>query len=300
MPALARVFGAQKVQQLPARLGLRHDPVADVRAVEAGHEMTRVGQAEPVRDLGAGGLGGRGGQRDPGHVRPALVQHGQFQVVGPEVVPPLGHAVRLVDGEQRDPAPVEQPHRRLGAQPLRRQVEQVQLAGQEGGLDLAPFARVLGGVQEPGPDAERPQGVHLVLHQRDERRDDHAGALAHQRGDLVAQRLAAAGRHQHERVAAGDDVVDDLPLRAPERLVAEHPPQDLQRLVVHQVISSGQYSHARDPTSPHRHQCHGQTIVTGLTSPGPRPRRAAGATARTTAGHGEALVTGPERGLQAR
>ena len=36
---------------------------------------------------------------------------GQRQVVGPEVVAPLRHAVRLVDREQRDLAPVEQPQR---------------------------------------------------------------------------------------------------------------------------------------------------------------------------------------------
>ena len=43
-----------------------------------------------------------------------------------------------------------------------------------------------------------PQRRHLVLHQRDQRRDDDARARADQRGDLVADRLAAAGRHQHE------------------------------------------------------------------------------------------------------
>ncbi len=34
---------------------------------------------------------------------------------------------------------------------------------------------------------------------------------AQQRGDLVAQRLAAAGGHQHQGVAARGDVFDDLP-----------------------------------------------------------------------------------------
>ena len=87
-------------------------------------------EVQPGRDLGVRRLGGGRGQRDAGHRRPALVQRGQREVVGPEVVPPLGHAVRLVDGEQRDRAAVEQPQRRLGAQPLRRQVEQVELAGE--------------------------------------------------------------------------------------------------------------------------------------------------------------------------
>ena len=137
--------------------------------------------------------------------------------------------MRLVDGEQRDRAAVEQPERGLRPQPLRRQVEQVELPGEEGRLDLAALARLLGGVEEPGPHAERRQRVDLVLHERDQRRDDHADAAPHQRRDLVAQRLAAAGRHEHERVAAGDDVLDDLLLAAAERVVAEDPLQHPRR-----------------------------------------------------------------------
>ena len=244
MPGFARVLRAQQVQQLPARLVLQHDPVGDVWPVEAGDEVARATQVEPGGDLGPGGVGRRRGQGDPRHVRPPLVQRGQFEVIGPEVVPPLGHAVRLVDREQRDPAAIEQPHRRFGPQPLRRQVEQVQLAGQERRLDPPPLARLLGRVEEPGPHALRGQRVHLVLHQRDERGDDHAGAVPDERRDLVAQRLAAAGRHEHERVPAAGNVVDDLPLPAPERLVPEHAPQDLQRPVGHRVDCC----HARDPT----------------------------------------------------
>ena len=74
-----------------------------------------------------------------------------------------------------------------------------------------------------------PQRLHLVLHERDERRDDDAGARPDKRGDLVAQRLAAAGRHQDQRVAAPDDVLDDLLLLPAERLVAEHAVQDRLR-----------------------------------------------------------------------
>ena len=84
----------------------------------------------------------------------------------------------------------------------------------------AALDRLLRRVEEPGPHAERRQGVDLVLHERDQRGDDHAGARAHERGDLVAQRLAAAGRHEHEGVAAAHDGVDDLGLLAAERVVA--------------------------------------------------------------------------------
>ena len=168
--------------------------------------------------------GSRGGQRDPRHLGPALVQHRQTQVVGPEVVPPLGHAVRLVDREQRDLPLLEQRDRGRRAERLGCQVEQVELAGPELGRHHLPLARILGRVEEAGPNAERPQRVDLVLHQRDERGDHHADAGPGQRRDLVAQRLAATGRHQHQRVAAADDVLDDLALPGPEGVVAEHPP----------------------------------------------------------------------------
>ena len=103
-------------------------------------KCSRVPELQALRDLRVGLLGRGGGQRDPRNLGPALVQHRQLQVVGPEVVPPLGHAVRLVDGEQRDGAAVQQ----LDASPARRsrsgrQVQQVQLACEVGVLDLAPL-----------------------------------------------------------------------------------------------------------------------------------------------------------------
>ena len=62
-------------------------------------------------------------------------EHRELQVLGPEVVAPLRHAVRLVDREQRDARGVaelvEQAEERLGEQPLGRDVEQVELARAE-------------------------------------------------------------------------------------------------------------------------------------------------------------------------
>ncbi len=172
-----------------------------------------------------GGLGGGGGQRDAGHVGPPLVQCGEGEVVRPEVMSPLGDAVRLVDGEQRDRAAVEEPQCGLRPEAFRRQVEQVEVAGEERGLDLAALAGLLGGIQRARAHAEDAQGVDLVVHERDEGRDDYPDAFAHQCGYLVAERLAAPGRHEHDRVATGDDVIDDLLLARAVVAVAEHAPQ---------------------------------------------------------------------------
>ena len=107
-------------------------------------------------------------------------------------------------------------------QAFRRDVQQLELAGDEFALDLHRRCAVEAGVQELGGDAQFFQRRDLVLHQRDQRRHHHRTALAQQRRNLEAQRLAAAGGHQHQRVAARHDGVDDGRLVAAEFGVAEH------------------------------------------------------------------------------
>ncbi len=63
--------------------------------------------------------------------------------------------------------------------------------------------------------------VHLVFHQRDERRDDDRHAVAHQRRQLEAERFAAARRHHDDRVVAGEDGLDDLALPLAKSLEPE-------------------------------------------------------------------------------
>jgi len=50
-----------------------------------------------------------------------------------------------------------------------------------------------------------------------------------ERRNLIAQRLAAAGRHQHQRIAALRDMLDDFSLLAAEGRITEHGFQHLKR-----------------------------------------------------------------------
>ena len=137
-------------------------------------------------------------------------------------MPPLADAVRLVDGEQRDLRQAGQEIEKARAeQALRRHVQQVQLAATRHTRDLAGVVRRGGGVEAGGGDAGFLQRRHLVLHQRDQRRHHQRHAVAQQGRDLVAQAFAAAGGHQHQRVAAVGDMLDDVALHAAERRVAE-------------------------------------------------------------------------------
>ncbi len=127
---------------------------------------------------------------------------GQQAVFGAELVAPLADAVRLVDGHQRHAAAAQPLQRARHPQPLGRDVEQIEPPG----IECRPTARCSSGgwseCSAPGRHAQLPQCRHLVVHQRDQRRDHDRRAGPAQRRHLVADALAAAGRHQHQRVAA--------------------------------------------------------------------------------------------------
>ncbi len=88
-------------------------------------------------------------------------------------------------------------------------------------------------IERRGPHACLTQGGDLIGHQRQQRRHDqaHAQTLSppDKRGNLIAQRLAAPGRHQHEGVAAADDVVDNARLRPAKGVVAVNIFQNVER-----------------------------------------------------------------------
>ena len=188
--------------------------VADVGPVEAGDDQPVLGNAELDEDVGARALVGGGGQRQPRHLA-MLVEQGQQQpIVGPEIMAPFGNAMRLVDREQGDVGFLQQPLERLGRRPLGRDVEQVELAVAQ---RVADRARVLAGAgQRGGVNPEALGAAHLVLHQRDQRRDDDRGAVPRQRRQLVAERLARPGRHHRQRVLPGDRPIDHRLLHAAE------------------------------------------------------------------------------------
>ncbi len=244
---VARVLLAQERQQLLLGVGFRDDPVLDVGPVEARLEVARMRHGQALGDLLVRRVCGRGRQRDARDVRPALAEQRESQVVGAEVVTPLGHAVRLVDREDGDLRPRQQVQRAVQAQPLRGQVEQVQLARQQLGLDHAALVEVLRGVHEAGAHAQRAQRVHLVLHQGDERRDDHACTRSDQGRNLIAERLAATRRHQDDGVTARHHVLDDRFLLAAEGVVPEDPVERGQCLALPQLLRRVRFGHHTRP-----------------------------------------------------
>jgi hypothetical protein len=130
--------------------------------------------------------------------------------------------VRLVDHEQPDvdaPDRVEEARRR---EPLGGDVEQLHLAGRRARDRDAVVRNVLLGVDERRPPGHGAlERLHLVLHQRDQRRDHEREVGPQQRRQLIAERLARPGRHHDEQVAAGERRADRLRLAGAEGAEAE-------------------------------------------------------------------------------
>ena len=228
------VFALDEAQQLRAGVFFLDDGVADVGPVKAADEQFGAFQLQALDDVSARQCVGGGRERHAWHRGVALVQNRQTPVLGPEVVAPLAHAMRFVDGEQAEQAAFEQRvHLRQKApirHALRRRVQQSDFTAQQAPLDVAGFFAGQGGVEEGGVHARFVQRAHLVVHQRDQRRHHHGDAvprsLARNGRDLVAKRFAAARGHEHQRIATCGHTVDDGLLRATKGVVAKNFAQD--------------------------------------------------------------------------
>ena len=209
--------------RLAVAAGVAHGE-AQIRTTEIAAHDGRGAQVEVAYDLVDDRRGGGGGERDGGYIG-CLTELAESHVLRAEVVAPLAHAVGLVDGEARDTHAFDHAlePRKDGA--LRRHVEQLELALEERCDDALALDFALAAVECLGVDAPAAQGVDLVGHERDQRRDDHGGPLAvaagDQRGDLVAERLSSAGGQEHDGVLTLDQRLDGGFLAMAELWVAE-------------------------------------------------------------------------------
>ena len=209
LPGRSRRWSASHAQRWAAPGSGQHGEVQRL-AVEpaAQHERLAAAGRELLGDVGDDPAVGRRGRREHRRAgRQVAEQRPDAAVVGPEVVAPVGDAVRLVDDEQ--PGGRRQPRQHGVAEagvvePLRADQQHVDLAARHVVVDQLPVVDVAG-VDRDRRDAGALRGGDLVAHERQQRADDdrRTGALrAQQRGrDEVDGRLAPAGALHDERPA---------------------------------------------------------------------------------------------------
>ena len=203
---------------------------AQIRAVETADENARIAQAKLLHNIGFSNLVGSGCERKNGHIGETLGEHSQLRILRAEIMPPLRHTVRFVDGNHRHFYAFLQSSN-LSHKALRRDVENFYLATTATVENQAIGIFIVAAIQSFGIHAVGLQGIHLVLHQRNERRHHQCHAIEHKSRYLVANRLASAGGHQHQSIASGHHIVDNLLLLRAKGIIAVYRFQKLICLV---------------------------------------------------------------------
>ena len=137
----------------------------------------------------------------------------------------------LVDCEERDLHARELRHEALVVEALRRHVEQAELAPAQPLRHVPHLVQREARVDTRGRDAERRERVDLVLHERDQRRDDHGHAVQQEGRKLIAQALTRARRENRERAAPGQQGGDHVGLARAEVREAEALGEQAARVV---------------------------------------------------------------------
>jgi len=216
---------AEDRERLRDAVGAGHDPVDEIGAVEGADEHRRVTEVELLRDVVP--HPGCGGGREGMQARPwePLPEQGQLAVFRPEVVAPLADAVRFVDREPLHAHAGERVEQARIHKPLGGGEQQPQFSRHEPVADRPPLLLREAGMERRRRVADRLEGIDLILHQGHQRRDHDVGGVAHEGWQLVAEALAASGRHYHERIPPGERRVDRLGLERPQCLEAPPPPE---------------------------------------------------------------------------
>ena len=204
--------------------------VGKVGTVEGRHVDTGIAQAKVSDDIRANPLGRGGGEGHDGHLGQDVAKLGDLAEFGTKVVPPLGDAVGLVDGDGGDFPTGEIFLPLLEHEALGGYVEKSKLAAVEAGHAGAGFGGREGGIQECGRNAGRLKLIDLIFHQGDERGDydGESPVGPDEGGELEAHRLATAGGEQGKGITPREVTLDDLPLERAKFVVSKDSVQRIE------------------------------------------------------------------------
>ena len=171
-------------------LGLRSHFVIKVLAVEARFIDLGVQNAEIFLDVVLHLQRGRGGQRYHREISYLRYHGSDLAVFGAEIVAPFRDAMGLVDSEKRYVDRFQELDVLLLAQRFGRYIKQLGASLAHIGAHLLGIALRQRRIQKVGYavavyiSADR---IHLILHQRDQRRDYYRRSFEHQRRQLITQ-----------------------------------------------------------------------------------------------------------------
>lgn len=205
----------------PVPVGEGRDHEIEVGTVEG--ELVMIGRLnlEMMADLGRHPGGGGGRKTEDARDFQFGRETGKLEVVGTKVVTPFRNTVGLVDREESELVPGQAKAELFIGESFRSHEEKFELAVFQSAIERQRFLRGEGGVEAGGGNAPGDQGIDLIFHQGNERRNHQGQALEEEGRELVTQGLATAGGKNGEGRAVGQEGVDDRFLSVPEILMAE-------------------------------------------------------------------------------
>ena len=147
----------------------------------------------------------------------------QPTVGGAEIVSPLTDAVRFIDHHRFRWKTLQKILKKRCLKPFRSDIEQFDRSCGGGVGDPTLFRKRHDAVDEGGGDAPFAQGVHLILHQRNQRRNHDAVSGTQQKRQLVAKRFSSTGRHDDAKVIPREYLTYDLLLVGEKSIETEIP-----------------------------------------------------------------------------
>ncbi len=226
------------VQRLLGPIDLRQDAIHQIRAIESPDQDGRFAQGELGRDVGLHPRSGRRGKRMQAGLREPLPKHGQLPILGPKIVSPVTDAMGFVDREPPNLEGRGRLQKPRGHQAFWRDEQQPVFACGQLCFNVAALVRRQAAVNASRRVAARLQPVDLILHQRDQRRNNDVGGAVQSRGNLITERLAAAGGHDHQRVAPGQCRFDGLGLQRSKRIESPIAPHHGENLLLAMRLSA--------------------------------------------------------------
>ena len=201
------------VKHLIIRLGFGNHPIRQVGPVKTGHITTRIAQFQMRHDITPDSLSRSGCKCHHRHVRKVIAQFSNLPIFRSEIMSPFADAMRLINCEKVD-LPLFQILQKPGEhQALRGNIEEPKFPGMQSAQSFASLASGKCRIQESRSHATGLQRINLILHQRNQRRDDNGEPGPDQGWELETERFTATRWKQGKDIPPGQRIINNLLLQ---------------------------------------------------------------------------------------
>ena len=159
--------------------------VREIRAVESSNDRSRISESELTADVFADFRRCSRGKRDCRRRAELLARLGYAQVAWTEVMSPLTYTVGLIHREKTDTDVTQSGCDVSKIESFRREIEKAHFTAGGTSESILNLCRLERAVDECSRQISRLECIHLIFHQRDERRHDDCQTGKHQRWNLV-------------------------------------------------------------------------------------------------------------------